>query len=117
MRPLLQGGISAAFAQKLQSRARRRPTCMDTGGWGSRVFGEMQQILRWSVSAFRSQHRAVTANAYITCRVSQEVKTRVRDLAAREGATESGIIKQLLGTMLREPSGPVPSGRCTAGSG
>jgi predicted DNA binding CopG/RHH family protein len=51
----------------------------------------------------------VTADAYITCRVSQEVKTRVRDLAAREGATESGIIKQLLGTMLREPSGPVPT--------
>jgi hypothetical protein len=51
----------------------------------------------------------MTGDAYITCRVSQEVKRRMRDLAEREGATESAIIKQLLGTVLRESVGARPA--------
>lgn len=44
------------------------------------------------------------ADAYISCRVPADVKSRLRDLAVREGATESVLIKRLLGSALAESS-------------
>ena len=46
------------------------------------------------------------ADAYIGCRVPADLKARLRDLAAREGATESELIKRLLGPAL--PGQPPP---------
>ena len=45
----------------------------------------------------------VTAKVHIAFRVPAEVKAQVRELAAREGATESALLKNLLGSVLREP--------------
>jgi hypothetical protein len=49
----------------------------------------------------------MTAEAHIAFRVPAEIKARVRELAAREGATESALLKNLLRTVLREPIQPV----------
>lgn len=43
----------------------------------------------------------VTADAYITCRVSFEAKARVRALAQREGTNESALVRQLLEAAIR----------------
>ena len=43
----------------------------------------------------------MTASAFIHLRVTQETKLRLRALAQREGRTESAVLKQLLGVMLR----------------
>ena len=58
----------------------------------------------------------MAADAFIICRVTPETKTLVRRLAAREGITESALVKQLLGTLVRTstldelPAPPVPDG-------
>ena len=52
----------------------------------------------------------MVADAFISCRVPANVKVRVQELATREGGTESGIIKQLLGTLLRDPPPAVKAG-------
>ena len=41
------------------------------------------------------------ANAYINCRVTSDTKAVLRKLASREGITESALVKQLLGAVLR----------------
>jgi hypothetical protein len=41
------------------------------------------------------------ANAYINCRVTLETKVVLRTMAEREGITESALVKQLLGAVLR----------------
>jgi hypothetical protein len=43
----------------------------------------------------------MAASAFIHLRVTQETKLRLRALAQREGRTESALLKQLLGVMLR----------------
>jgi predicted DNA binding CopG/RHH family protein len=43
----------------------------------------------------------MTDHALIACRVTSETKARVRALAARDGITESTLIKQLLDVVLR----------------
>jgi predicted DNA binding CopG/RHH family protein len=43
----------------------------------------------------------VRANAYINCRVTSETKAVLHKMAAREGITESALVKQLLGAVLR----------------
>jgi predicted DNA binding CopG/RHH family protein len=43
----------------------------------------------------------VVADAFINCRVTSEIKARVRALAERQGTNESAIIKQLLHEALR----------------
>ena len=43
----------------------------------------------------------MAASAFIHLRVTQESKVRLRALAQREGRTESALLKQLLGVMLR----------------
>jgi predicted DNA-binding protein len=43
----------------------------------------------------------MTASAFVHLRVTQETKVRLRALAQREGRTESALLKQLLGVMLR----------------
>ena len=43
----------------------------------------------------------MAASAFIHLRVTQETKLRLRALAQREGQTESALLKQLLGVMLR----------------
>ena len=43
----------------------------------------------------------VTANAYITCRVTLQTKALLRALADRDGTNESAIVKQLLHDALR----------------
>lgn len=43
----------------------------------------------------------MAASAFIHLRVTQEMKLRLRALAQREGRTESALLKQLLGVMLR----------------
>lgn len=56
------------------------------------------------------------ANAYINCRVSSETKAVLRTMAEREGITESALVKQLLGAVLRTsavdevPASPTESG-------
>ena len=47
-------------------------------------------------------------HAFIGCRVTVEMKARVRSLAEREGVTESKLVKQLLDVVLRA-SGSEPS--------
>jgi predicted DNA binding CopG/RHH family protein len=43
----------------------------------------------------------VRADAYINCRVTSETKAVLRMMASREGITESALVKQLLGAVLR----------------
>ena len=43
----------------------------------------------------------MTADAFIHCRVTSEVKALVRRLAEREGINESTLVKQLLNDLLR----------------
>jgi len=43
----------------------------------------------------------MTASAFIHLRVTQETKLRLRALAQREGRTESALLKELLGVVLR----------------
>jgi hypothetical protein len=43
----------------------------------------------------------VTADAFITCRVTSETKAQLRALADRDGTNESAIVKQLLHDALR----------------
>jgi hypothetical protein len=43
----------------------------------------------------------MAASAFIHLRVTQETKLRLRALAQREGRTESALLKELLGVMLR----------------
>ena len=43
----------------------------------------------------------MAASAFIHLRVTQETKLRLRALAQHEGRTESALLKQLLGVMLR----------------
>ena len=48
----------------------------------------------------------MTADAYITCRVSSETKARVRALARREGINESALVRRLLeGVLCRSSVG------------
>ncbi len=42
----------------------------------------------------------MAADIHISCRVSAEVKERLRELAVREGATESMLIKRLVGSVI-----------------
>ena len=42
------------------------------------------------------------ADAYISCRVSADVKARLRELAVHEGVSESDLIKRLVGSGLPE---------------
>ena len=41
------------------------------------------------------------ADAYINCRVTSDTKAVLRKMASREGITESALVKQLLGAVLR----------------
>jgi predicted DNA-binding protein len=43
----------------------------------------------------------MTAEAFVQCRVSPEIKTLLRTLAEREQITESALVRQLLEVMLR----------------
>jgi hypothetical protein len=43
----------------------------------------------------------VRADAYINCRVTSDTKAVLRKMASREGITESALVKQLLGAVLR----------------
>jgi Bacterial mobilisation protein (MobC) len=43
----------------------------------------------------------MTADAFIHCRVTSEVKALVRRVAEREGINESALVKQLLDTLVR----------------
>lgn len=53
----------------------------------------------------RAPHaRGVVADARIACRVSSDIKARLCDLAAREGVSESVVLKRLLNSALPEPS-------------
>jgi len=54
---------------------------------------------------FRCIIALMTADAYITCRVSSEAKARVRALARREGINESALVRQLLEVVLRTSLG------------
>ena len=47
----------------------------------------------------------VPADAFITCRVSRETKSLLRQLAEREGINESALLKQLLDVLLRTSGG------------
>jgi predicted DNA binding CopG/RHH family protein len=52
----------------------------------------------------------VRADAYINCRVSSETKAVLRKMAEREGITESALVKQILGSVLRTSAlGEVPT--------
>ena len=51
----------------------------------------------------------MTASAFIHLRVTQETKLRLRVLAQREGRSESALLKELLGVMLRSVGDEVPS--------
>ena len=51
----------------------------------------------------------MTASAFIHLRVTQETKLRLRALAQREGRTESALLKELLGVMLRSAGNEVLS--------
>jgi hypothetical protein len=48
----------------------------------------------------------MSTDAYISCRVPADFKARLRERAVREGATESELIKRLLGPAL--PGQPLP---------
>jgi antitoxin component of RelBE/YafQ-DinJ toxin-antitoxin module len=51
----------------------------------------------------------MAADAYLTCRVTSDTKTRVRALAQRQGLTESAVMKQLLEALLQSaPAGELP---------
>jgi hypothetical protein len=50
----------------------------------------------------------MAAEAFIHLRVTQETKSQLRALAQRENQTESALLKQLLGVMLRGVGGDVP---------
>jgi len=50
----------------------------------------------------------MTADAFIHLRVTQETKSRLRALAQRENQSESALLKQLLGVMLRGVGGEAP---------
>jgi predicted DNA-binding protein len=45
----------------------------------------------------------MTEFALIACRVTSEMKARVRSLAERDGITESALLRQLLDVVLRRP--------------
>jgi len=47
----------------------------------------------------------MTAEAFVQCRVTPEMKTLLRTLAAREQITESALVRQLLEVMLRRSAG------------
>jgi predicted DNA-binding protein len=49
----------------------------------------------------------MTASAFIHLRVTQETKLRLRALAQREGRTESALLKEMLGVILRTVSNDV----------
>ena len=51
----------------------------------------------------------MTAEAFIHLRVTQETKSQLRALAQRENQSESALLKQLLGVMLRGVGGEVPA--------
>jgi hypothetical protein len=51
----------------------------------------------------------MAAEAFIHLRVTQETKSQLRALAQRENQSESALLKQLLGVMLRGAGGEVPS--------
>jgi predicted DNA binding CopG/RHH family protein len=51
----------------------------------------------------------VAAHAFINCRISSEIKAQVRAVADRRGVTESRLLKDLLGRMLREAGVYVPA--------
>lgn len=53
----------------------------------------------------------MAAEAFIHLRVTQETKSRLRELAQRENQTESALLKQLLGVMLRGVGDEVPAAR------
>lgn len=50
----------------------------------------------------------MTADSFIHLRVTQETKSQLRALAHRENQSESALLKQLLGIMLRGVGGEVP---------
>ena len=51
----------------------------------------------------------MTAEAFIHLRVSQETKSQLRALAQRESQSESALIRQLLGVVLRGVGNAVPA--------
>ena len=55
----------------------------------------------WQRSVAVALSRILTADTYITCRVTSQTKARVRALAQREGIKESTLVKQLLDMVLR----------------
>jgi hypothetical protein len=50
----------------------------------------------------------MTAEAFIHLRVTQETKSQLRALAQRENQSESALLKQVLGVVLRGVGGEVP---------
>ena len=62
------------------------------------VSGHMQDSL---AAAFVTRSLPMTAEAFVQCRVTPEVKTLLRMLAEREQITESALVRQLLEVMLR----------------
>jgi hypothetical protein len=58
-----------------------------------------------------AQDGCVTADAFITCRVTSETKAQLRALADRDGTNESAIVKQLLHDALRTLTPCVDSSR------
>lgn len=53
----------------------------------------------------------MTAEAFIHLRVTQEMKSRLRALARRENQSESALLKQVLGVVLRGVGDDAPAGR------
>lgn len=51
----------------------------------------------------------VAANAFVNCRVSAEIKARLRLVADRQGVTESQLVKDILERILRDAGMNLPT--------
>jgi predicted DNA binding CopG/RHH family protein len=71
-----------------------RKLCWKKGQWRL----ECRIAATWRLSHFLELMRA---DAYINCRVGSQTKAVLRRMAEREGITESALVKQLLGAVLR----------------
>jgi len=70
--------------------------------------GVSRQLGHWQRRGCAHSICIVAADAFLTCRVTQETKALVRTLAQRDGVTESALVKQLLEVLLRSRSLSTP---------